>query len=162
MGAGHETRAIQLAAWQGTFVRSMSEFGTAPQDAFILAARDDIAWAEHLVFVFPLWLGAAPSLLRAFLEQVARAGFVLGGADGKMEQKLKGKSARLVVTMGMPAFVYRLGFGAHGVEALRHSALGMAGVAPVGVTLLGMIEAGGPAARRRDLEKVAALGRAGR
>ena len=32
-------------------------------------------WAEHLVFLFPLWLGDMPAVLKGFLEQLMRPGF---------------------------------------------------------------------------------------
>ncbi len=75
----------------------------APEDA------EDIRWAEHLLLFFPLWLGEMPALLKGFLEQVARPGFAFP-RDGKnpLTQKvLAGRSARVVVTMGMPALMYR-------------------------------------------------------
>ena len=49
------------------------------------------------------------ALLKGFLEQVARPGFAIGPRQAQaMPQKLLAvRSARLVVTMGMPALVYR-------------------------------------------------------
>lgn len=48
-----------------------------------------------------------PALLKAFFEQTFRYGFALGKEERIPEGLLKGKSARIVVTMGMPAFIYR-------------------------------------------------------
>jgi putative NADPH-quinone reductase len=58
---------------------------------------------------FPLWLASMPALLKGFFEQALRPGFALGPTEpGRMWKKLlKGRSARIVVTMGMPALVYR-------------------------------------------------------
>jgi putative NADPH-quinone reductase len=50
---------------------------------------------------------------------------------------LKGKSARVIVTMGMPATAYKLFFGAHGVRGFEGSILGMAGIKPIRETLIG-------------------------
>lgn len=146
--SGAQVRRIALSGWQGAFLRSPSEFGVAPDDPFVIEARAAFEWAEHIVFVFPLWLGAAPALLRALLEQVSRAGFALEAGPKGPRGRLKGRSARLIVTMGMPAFAYRLMFGAHGVRAIAQSILGLAGVAPVRLTFWGMIEAKGAGARR--------------
>jgi putative NADPH-quinone reductase len=138
---GHDTRFVRLADADFPLLRSAAEFQSPPTEAPIVSARDDILWAEHLVFVFPLWLGSAPALVRAFLEQVARAGFVAEVGPRGWTPRLKGRSARLIVTMGMPAFFYRLVFGAHGVKSIAQSILGFAGVRPVRETLIGGAEA---------------------
>lgn len=153
--AGHEVRRIALGDWEGAFLRSSDEFEAAPSDPFVTAARADLEWCEHLVIVFPLWLGSAPSLLRAFLEQVSRGRFVGDPNKGFATGKLRGKSARLIVTMGMPSLVYRVVFGARGVRSIASSILGFAGVKPVRLTLLGAIEAGGAA---RYIAKARSLG----
>lgn len=145
--AGADVRILALSGWQGAFIKSAAEFGAAPEDTFITDARAAIMWAEHIVFVFPLWLGAAPSLMRAFLEQVSRAGFAASAGPAGPQANLKGRSARLIVTMGMPALAYRMMFGAHGVQAIAKSILGLAGVSPVRLSLFGMIETNGAAAR---------------
>ena len=147
---GAEVRIVALGGWAGGFVRSAAEFGAPPDDPFIADARAAIIWAEHIVFVFPLWLGAGPSLLRAFLEQISRAGFAASAGPAGPQANLKGRSARFIVTMGMPALAYRLMFGAHGVQAIAKSVLGLAGVAPVRLSLFGMIETKGAAARALD------------
>ena len=56
------------------------------------------------------------------------------------QKGLTGKSARVVVTMGMPAVVYRWYFRAHSVKSLERNILGFVGVAPVRETLVGMVD----------------------
>ena len=93
-----------------------------------------------LVLVFPLWLGEMPALLKAFFEQVARPGFAydLGGSPLR-SGLLRGKSARIVITMGMPAFVYRLYYGSHSLKAMKIGILRFMGIAPIRSTLIGMV-----------------------
>lgn len=154
--AGCQTRMITLAETQIAFVRSPAEFEQKPESEAILSARADLEWATHIVLVFPLWLGGAPAYLRAFLEQVARGSFFADVSGRGWTMKLKGKSARLIVTMGMPAIMYRLMFGAHGVKGVARSILGFAGVDPVRLTLFG--GAGGPNTAERWLREVRTLG----
>ncbi|HEX2451526.1 MAG TPA: NAD(P)H-dependent oxidoreductase, partial [Gemmatimonadales bacterium] len=112
---------------------------------------------------FPLWLGGLPALLRAFLEQLFRPGFAFSGSLAKGGKKeLVGKSAHVIVTMGMPAPVYRWYFRAHSLKSLERNVLKFCGIAPVRATIIGMVEAGGPERHRRWLEKVRALGRRAR
>lgn len=162
--AGHEVRVIRVAAMDFPLLRSAREWQQdAPCEA-IREAQDVIGWAEHLVILFPLWLGDMPALLKAFLEQALRPGFAFTkAAPGRPWRKmLGGKSARLVVTMGMPAYFYRVFFRAHSVKNLQRNILWFCGVDPVRVTLIGMVEAAKGASRGVWLTKMSALGRAAR
>lgn len=161
---GHEVRVLELATLDIPLLRSQREWEHDPVPAGLAPAQADIAWAEHLVFLFPLWLGDMPALLKAFLEQVARPGFAFGaGARNPFTAKgLKGRSARVIVTMGMPAFVYRWWFAAHSVRSLRRNVLQFVGIAPVRTTLIGGAGAV-PAARAQQwFEEMHRLGQAAR
>lgn len=162
--AGHTVRIIEVAQLDFELLRSKNDFykGTPPPS--IRAAQEVIAWAEHLVFFYPLWLGEMPALLKGFLEQVARPGFAFeDSADEKMGKKLlTGKSARIVVTMGMPALIYRWYFRAHGLKSMKRNILGFVGIAPIKDTLIGMIESGDAHKHTAWLEKMRTLGRKGR
>ena len=66
-----------------------------------------IGWAQHLLIIHPLWIGSMPALLQAFFEQALRPGFAMSrDAKGGWSKLLSGRGARVVVTMGMPAFIY--------------------------------------------------------
>lgn len=160
--AGHEVRWTDVARLDFPLLRSQQawEQGTLP--ATLQTAQDDIAWAEHLVLFFPLWLGDMPALLKGFLEQVARPGFAFS-AEGNNpfgRKGLTGRSARVVVTMGMPALVYRWYFRAHSLKSLERNILGFVGIAPVNETLVGMVDKLGEAGVMKWQDQMRALGRA--
>lgn len=160
--AGHEVRWTDVARLDFPLLRSQQawELGTLP--ATLQTAQDDIAWAEHLVLFFPLWLGDMPALLKGFLEQVARPGFAFS-AEGNNpfgRKGLTGRSARVVVTMGMPAMVYRWYFRAHSLKSLERNILGFVGIAPVNETLVGMVDKLDEAGVKKWQGQMRALGRA--
>jgi len=139
-GAGHETRRIDVGCLNLPSIHSAREFEEASDLEAVRAAQDQIGWCQHLVVIHPLWLGAAPAALKGFFEQTLRYGFALpkpGPARGLPKGLLSGRTARLVVTMGMPAFVYRWVFGAFAIRAMERSMLGLCGFRPVRRTLLG-------------------------
>lgn len=140
--AGHEVRRIDVAQLDFPLLRSKQAWEEGPVPPALLPAQADIGWADHVVLFFPLWLGDMPALLKAFLEQVARPGFAVGkaGQESLGTKLLKGRSARVVVTMGMPALVYRWYFRAHSVKSLERNILGFVGFAPVSETLIGGVE----------------------
>ena len=160
---GHEVRSLAVAKLDFPLLRTSAEFSHGDPPDAIRRAQGDLAWADHWLIVFPLWLGTTPALLKGFLEQVMRPGFAFA-EDGLQRPGglLKGKSARVVVTMGMPAFLYRTFFRAHGVKYLRRSVLRFAGMRPVRTTMLGLVEARGDRARKRWLGRMERLGRRGR
>lgn len=142
LAAGHEVRRVQVAALDFPLLRSQEAWEHGELPASLLPAQADIAWAQHLVLFFPLWLGDMPALLKGFLEQVARPGFAFKAEGGNPFGKkgLAGRSARVVVTMGMPALVYRWYFRAHSVKSLERNILGFVGIAPVHETLIGLVD----------------------
>ena len=160
--AGHKLRRIDLATLDFPMLRTNDEFQHGPVPESLKPAADAIAWAEHIVFVFPLWLGTMPSLLKAFLEQTMRPGIAFAYPQSKgggfAKTLLKGRSARLVVTMGMPAFFYRFWYLGHGVSGMRRNILNFVGIKPVRETLFGAVEAANPARRKRWIERMRRLG----
>ena len=161
--AGHEVSRIDVAALDFPLLRTQAEFEHEQAPEAIRPAQDALANADHWVIIFPLWLGTTPALLKAFLEQLMRPGFVLADAGGAgRSRRLKGKSARLVVTMGMPALLYRTYFRAHGVKYLARSVLGFAGIRPVRTSLFGLVATRSDRARQRWLARMERLGRRGR
>jgi putative NADPH-quinone reductase len=140
--AGHTVRRIQVAELDFPLLRSRQDWEEKALPAGLQQAQVDIRWAEHIVLFFPLWLGDMPALLKGFLEQVARPGFAFEHEAGRAtftKKGLTGRSARVVVTMGMPALVYRWYFRAHSVKSLERNILGFIGIAPVHTTLIGMV-----------------------
>ncbi len=45
------------------------------QEADIIKAKQDISWADHVVFVYPVWWGMMPALIKGFLDRVFVPGF---------------------------------------------------------------------------------------
>lgn len=157
--AGHEVKIIDVANLDFPLLRTKEDYVSEAPPRTIQLAQQKIAWAGHLVFFYPLWLGGMPALLKGFMEQAFRPGFAMKSAvgDGMPQQLLKGRSARIVVTMGMPAFFYRWYFGAHGLKNLERSILRFSGIAPIRESLVGMVE-DSAAQRGKWLAKMRALG----
>ena len=74
-GAGHDIQTVRIADLDFPVLRDPKAWMEQPAPASIAAAQKQIEWAEHLVILYPLWLGDMPALLKAFLEQVLRPGF---------------------------------------------------------------------------------------
>jgi putative NADPH-quinone reductase len=157
----HGLRRIDVARLDFPILRTKAEFERAASVPDIRDAQHAILWADHLLILYPLWLGTMPALLKAFLEHVLRPGFAFDESSRLPRKLLKGRAARIVVTMGMPAFLYRWYFGARGLRSLERNVLGFCGIRPIRASLIGMVEAGGDARRAKWLDRLHALGRRG-
>ncbi len=161
--AGHEVHQVKIADLDFPLLRSAQDWqrGREGTPETLRPAQALCRSADHYVIVYPLWLGMMPAMLKAFLEQVFRPGVALAAPSeekGFPTPLLKGRSARVVVTMGMPALAYRVFYGAHSLKALERNILSFAGIGPIRTTLLGMVEQAGEAKVARWCAKLAALG----
>ena len=160
--AGHELKIITVTQLDFPLLRSQRDFQDAAPPEDIRQAQESISWAEHIVIIYPLWIGTMPALLKAFFEQVFRPGFAFSAGSDKWPRKLlKGKSARVIITMGMPALIYRWYYRAHSLKSLERDILGFCGIAPVKENLIGMVEINNTAKHEKWLKKMYTLGRAG-
>ncbi|WP_369413529.1 NAD(P)H-dependent oxidoreductase [Caldovatus aquaticus] len=158
--AGHAVERIEVARLDFPLLRTQAEFEAGAPPAAIRAAQETLRRAEHWVLLYPLWLGAMPALLKGFLEQVCRPGFAFRDAGHGLPEKLmKGRSARIVVTMGMPALAYRWWFGAYSLRSLERNILGFIGIRPIRETLIGGVGSLGAARAEAWLGRLRALGR---
>jgi putative NADPH-quinone reductase len=179
--AGHEVKRLEVAKLDFPPLRSAEDFYQGATPEGILTAQDAIRWANHLLIFYPLWHGHFPALFHAFLEQTFRPGFGVEGRRGWMPKKLlMGKTARIVITMGMPGLFYRWYYRAHSLRSLERNILQFSGISPIKVTLVGSLGAGaisdravqrferdypmlmGTKGRERWLDKLRSLGRDGR
>jgi putative NADPH-quinone reductase len=136
--AGHDVEVVEPARMSFPLLTSPSEWWHGSPPPQLAAVQESIQHADHLVFVYPLWMGDMPALMRGFLEHVTRPGVFMDDPHRPFGAGLLGgRSARLVVSMGMPAVVYRWRYGGYGVKLMRRQILGRAGIRHVRTTLIG-------------------------
>jgi putative NADPH-quinone reductase len=129
-----------------------------PLEPDLQKAADAIAAANHLVIIFPLWLGAFPAILKGFLDRVFQPDLVAGSKDKKFPKLLRGKSVRVIITMGMPGFIYRWYYGAHALRLLKRNILAFLGAGPVRTTIHGMVDGVSHDTRKRWLAEAEVMG----
>ena len=157
--SAHEVRRIDIGRLQFPLIHSQDEWTNGEPPADIRKAQEALRWAEHVVLFYPMWLGDVPAALKGFLEQVARPGFALRYRQkGFPEKLLAGRSARIVVSMGMPGFAYALFYRAHSLKSLKRNVFGFVGFKPVRHTIIGAVE-GSAAKREKWLTELRAMGK---
>lgn len=140
--SGHRVTEVDTARLDFPVLRSRAEWEDGKTPASLLEAQANILRAKHVVIFYPLWLGTMPALLKAFLEQVFRPSLTKGNQNNRKDWRklMQGCSARIVVTMGMPAFFYRFFYRAHGVKVLERNILAFTGFGPIRTSMVGMVE----------------------
>lgn len=126
----------------------------------LLKMQQDIINSQHLVFVYPTWWGTYPALLKGFVDRVFLPKFAFKFNENSpiWDKLLKGKSARLIVTMNSPKWFYSLIYKSSGHNSMKKSVLGFCGVAPVKITTLSPIITSTDAIRQNWLNQVEKLG----
>ena len=157
---GHEARLFMLPRMNFDAILREGYRREQPLEPDLVAARQALKSSDHLVFVFPLWCGDMPALMKGFIERVLQLDLlaIQGSHNRASWSILKGKSARIIMTMGMPGWFYRWYFGAHALKLLKRNILHFTGVSPVRSTVYGMVVGVGDDKRKQWLREVEALG----
>ncbi len=127
----------------------------------LLKAWEIIQWADHLVWVHPVWWGGLPALMKGFIDRLFLPGFAYKYKENSVwwDKLLKGKTAHIITTLDQPGWYYRLMYGRPSVNQLKKSTLEFCGIKPVKVTYLGIIRDSKEEQRKTWLKKAESLGR---
>ncbi|MFZ4580333.1 MAG: NAD(P)H-dependent oxidoreductase [Myxococcota bacterium] len=156
---GAEVRLVHLADL--AFDPILREgFGGALEPDLQQVQRD-IAWAEHLVLVFPIWWANVPALLKGFCDRVFLPGFAFRYQSGSALplKLLKGRTARLLITMDSPPWYYRWFAGAPADRAMIGGTLEFCGISVKGRHHFGSVRGSTEPKRKAWLARAAELGR---
>jgi len=127
----------------------------------LMKAWEIIQWADHLVWVHPVWWGGFPALMKGFIDRLFLPGMAYKYRENSVwwDKLLKGKTAHIMTTLDQPGWYYRLFFGRPSINQLRKSILEYCGVKPVKVTYIGIIRNSKEEQRAQWLKKVKELGK---
>lgn len=159
--SGAEVRELVLAELEFDLNLTGGYKGKQPLEPDLQKAQELISWADHLVFVYPNWWGGMPALLKGFIDRVFLPGFAFKYRKNSPlpEMLLKGKTARLIVTMDSPYVYYRFYLGQPGHQMMKHSILKFCGVGRVRATNITQLRKMPEAARKQWLERILRMGR---
>ncbi len=127
----------------------------------LIEAWEKIKWAEHLVWVHPVWWGGLPAISKGFIDRLFLPGFAYQYRENSVwwDKLLKGKTAHIITTIDQPGWYYWLFYGRPSVNQLKKSTLEFCGVKPVKVTYFGIVKTATNELRKKWLDKVEDLGR---
>lgn len=102
-------------------------------------AQADILWADHLIFVYPIWWMNMPALLKGFLDRIILPGFAYKYINGRPHGLLIGKTAEIIVSTGGPKIFYSWLGGKIAIKVLKNNILKFCGIKTKKVKIYGGI-----------------------
>ncbi|GAC1030806.1 NAD(P)H-dependent oxidoreductase [Pseudomonas sp. No.21] len=126
---GHVVRLLKLGEMAFDPVLHQGYDQSQALEPDLLEAQRQIHWAEHLVFVYPVWWGGVPALLKGFFDRVFLPGFAFRYRGARSWEKLlEGRTADLLVTLDTPPWYFRWIYGAPGHRQMTRTILGFCGI----------------------------------
>ena len=170
----HEIETLNLADMKFDPVLRFGYRERMEEDAEITRSQELIQWADHLIFIYPIWWSSMPSLMKGWIDRVFTPGvayssnhkgiFILNFITGQQFKKLlKGKTADIITTSQGPSWWYKIFSGiisvpdSYWVAVLKNAVLNHCGIKTRKVMNLGDMnrEPNTLEVRERFLDKVA-------
>ena len=129
----------------------------------LLDAQEKLKWADHIVWVYPVWWGSVPAIMKGFIDRVMLPGFAFKKREGSVwwDKFFTGKTARLICTLDQPPWYYKLVYKAPSHSAMKRLTMNFIGVKKVKVTTIGPIRLSKDSFRKKWLEQVEKMGMKG-
>ncbi|MEM7298372.1 MAG: NAD(P)H-dependent oxidoreductase [Bacteroidota bacterium] len=126
----------------------------------LIKSQESLKWADHIVWVYPVWWGSVPAIMKGFLDRVLLPGFAFKKREGSLwwDKYFTGKTARLICTLDQPAWYYRWFNGKPSHTAMKKLSLNFIGVRSVKITAIGPLRLSTAAYREKWLRKIEHLG----
>ena len=170
----HEIETLNLAEMKFDPVLRFGYRERMEEDAEIVRSQELIQWADHLIFIYPIWWSSMPSLMKGWIDRVFTPGiayssnqkgiFVLNFITGRQFKRLlKNKTADIITTSQGPGWWYKIFSGivsvpdSYGVAVLKSAVLNHCGIKTKKVINLGNMnrDSNTPEVRKKFLKKIA-------
>ncbi len=159
--SGAECKLVHLIDLQFNPILTYGYRVVSELEPDLLQMQQDIQEATHLVMVYPNWWGTYPALLKGFIERVFLPNFAFKYLEKSPlpAKLLKGKTARLIVTMDTPKWYYWLINRSPGHNSMKIGILEFSGFKPVKISSFAGIRNSNDAKRKKWLGEVEELGK---
>jgi putative NADPH-quinone reductase len=139
--AGASVRVLRLGELSFDPVLRQARAGDQPLEPDLQAAQQALSEARHVAWVYPVWWGTMPALLKGFLDRVLVPGFAYRYRKDspRWDRLLAGRSAELLVTMDAPPWYYRWFDHMPGHWQMRRTVLQFCGFDPVRIASYGAV-----------------------
>lgn len=160
LAAGHSVAEIFLKDLRFDLNLSMGYRKLPELEPDLKMAQEEITKANHLVFIYPVWWGTYPALMKGFIDRVFLPGFAFKFLPGQEHEKyLQGKSARLLVNLDSSLWVHKYNMSSPGETALKTATLEFCGVSPVKISYFPELRRASQSLKQQWFSKMESLGK---
>ncbi|MCB0648314.1 MAG: NAD(P)H-dependent oxidoreductase [Saprospiraceae bacterium] len=158
--SGHEVKKLVLADMEFEINLQFGFEKRMELEQDLKMAQEYILWAEHLVFVHPVWWGGLPALFKGFIDRCFLPGFAFKYRENSVwwDKLLSGKTAHIITTLDQPGWYYWLMYGRPSVNQLKKSTLEFCGINPVKLTYVGAVRGAESKKIKEWIDKAGSLG----
>lgn len=128
--AGHTVRVLNLAELDFDPVLHGSNPHHQALEPDLRAAQEAMRWAQHIAWVFPVWWGSVPALLKGFLDRAFTSGYAYRFQPGASfpTPLLAGRTADLLVALDTPPWYFRWVYRMPAIHQMRKTTLAFCGI----------------------------------
>ena len=157
---GKECRLVHLIDLNFNPILSYGYRVVSALEPDLLLMQQNILEADHLVMIYPNWWGTYPALLKGFIDRVFLPNFAFEYLEKSPlpAKLLKGKTARIIVTMDTPKWYYRLINRSPGHNSMKTAILEFCGIKPVKISSFAIVKSSTEMNRKKWLDEVEILG----
>jgi NAD(P)H dehydrogenase (quinone) len=139
--AGHSVKLFRLGEMAFDPVLRHGYKKRQELEPALVEIREAIDWAQHLVFVYPIWWGSIPALLKGMFDRLFLPGYAFKCRKDSpwWDRLLAGRSAHAIATMDTPPWYYQLFYMRPGHHQMKKTILEFCGFKPVRMTSLGPV-----------------------
>jgi NAD(P)H dehydrogenase (quinone) len=162
--SGHEVRLMKIGDMKFDPVLHKGYKVIQELEPDLVAFQENVKWSEHFVSIFPIWWSDMPAIMKGLVDRVWMPGFAFNFRKGLIPgwyRRLKGRSARVIVTSDSPPFVLWFLFGGN-INNWVRGVLRFSGFAPVRKTWVWGMRNITPEKAQRLLLRMSRLGRRGK
>lgn len=156
---GYEVKKLRLADLQFNPNLRYGYQKRTDLEPDLLEALKLLKWADHLVWVHPVWWSALPAIAKGFIDRLflPRLTYETIPNSTRVKGLLSGKSAEIIATLDQPGWFYKLYFKAPSENQLKQS-LKLCGIKTKRVKYIGPVKNSTDAQRKKWLKEVEKLG----
>lgn len=158
-GAGAEVKKLRIMDLDFNPVLKYGYQKRTELEPDLLSALELLKWADHMVWVHPVWWSGLPAITKGFIDRLFLPGLTYNNIPNsyRFEKLLKGKTAHIIATLDQPGWFYRLVFKAPSEHQLK-SSLKLCGVKTKKVTYIGIVKGSPEVQRKKWLLNVKKMG----
>lgn len=155
----HDVKCIRLHQLNFNIDLTEGYNQTQALEPDLLDFQQTLQWANHVVFILPVWWGGLPAKLKGLFDRTFLPDFAFKYHNAKSfpEKLLQGKTSHIILTLDTPPFFYRWFQGNPVQKQLKRTILEFCGIQVIATTYIGSIVNSTDAQRKKWLNKVSLI-----